>query len=66
MLRGDWVPPQLKSKNKDPEFDLVESIYYLMRHMNWGFKETLELPIPTYFDIMKNIEKEAKENKRRR
>ena len=65
MLRGKWVPPGLKDKNRDLEQELIDNIYCLMKHMNWGFKETLDIPIPPYFDIIKNMEKEAKEAKRK-
>jgi len=64
MLRGNWVPPTLKDKHKDLEAELSGNIYYLMRHMGWGLRETLEIPIPTYFELVKCIDKEMKETKR--
>jgi len=60
MLQGNWVPPELRGKHRDPEKDAIENIYYLMRHMGWGLKETLNLPLPTYFELLQEIRKEAK------
>jgi len=62
MIRGTWVPPNLKkADNRD---QAAETVYFLMRHMGWGYREVMDLPIPAAMEILKFADKELKEQKK--
>jgi len=64
MLRGSWVPPKLLKAHKSVDEDAIQTIYFLMRHMGWGYRETMDVPIPAAIEILKLAERELKEQKK--
>ncbi len=48
-----------------PDDRVVDTIYTLMKECHQQFSEIMKMPIPLVDEIMKRIEKEQKELKRR-
>jgi len=63
MIRGKMVPPSvLKKENKKER--ATEVVYFLMRHMGWGYRETMDLPIPAAMEILKMADRELREQQK--
>jgi hypothetical protein len=48
-----------------PDDAYSEAIYVLMNKFGWTLKQIKQLPLPSFFEIVKLMERENKENKRR-
>jgi len=64
MIGFPLLPKKIRQASSDDEKNAISAIYFLMKELNMQYTEVLDLPLPAFFMLLAEAEKEAKRIKR--